>query len=182
MSGKRKIRVLISNDDGVYAPGINILADELKKIATIEVVAPDRNCSGASHSLTLKRPVRVNKLENGSYLVEGTPSDCVHLALTGLFEEHFDIVVSGINEGANLGDDVLYSGTVAAAMEGRFLGYPAIAISLAGENYKHYDTAAMVAKRIIEYLQESPLPSATILNVNVPDIFYEDLEGFEVTK
>lgn len=177
-----QLRVLISNDDGIYAPGINALADALKSIADIDVVAPDRNRSGASHSLTLSRPVRINELDNGYRSVEGTPSDCVHLALTGLFDEKPHIVVSGINNGANLGDDVLYSGTVAAAMEGRFLGYPAIAISLVGDNCRHYDTAARVAQDMVAYLQESPLPPATILNVNVPDVPYADLKGFEVTK
>jgi 5'-nucleotidase len=181
-SKKSRLRVLISNDDGVYAPGINALAKQLEEFADIHVVAPDRNRSGASHSLTLSHPVRINELENGFCSVEGTPSDCVHLALTGLFDEHPDIVVSGINDGANLGDDVLYSGTVAAAMEGRFLGYPAIAISLVGDSCKHYDTAARVACQMVEYLQESPLPSATILNVNVPDVPYSELKGFEVTK
>lgn len=185
MTTEKKLRVLVSNDDGVNAPGIAALAEALKEIAVIEVVAPDRNRSGASHSLTLGQPLRIQKLENEFYSVEGTPSDCVHLALTGLYDKAPDIVVSGINEGANLGDDVLYSGTVAAAMEGRFLGYPAIAISLVGEDHrpcKHYDTAAKVAKRMVEYLQLSPLPPATILNVNVPDVPYAELNGFEVTK
>ncbi|OJY13280.1 MAG: 5'/3'-nucleotidase SurE, partial [Legionella sp. 40-6] len=127
------MRVLISNDDGVYAPGINILADELSHVVAIEVVAPDRNRSGASNSLSLNRPVTVKQLENGFYSVEGTPTDCVHLAVTGLLTPEFDMVVSGINDGANLGDDVLYSGTVAAAMEGRYLGLPALAISMVGE-------------------------------------------------
>ncbi|MBX9706245.1 MAG: 5'/3'-nucleotidase SurE, partial [Gammaproteobacteria bacterium] len=178
---KRPLKVLISNDDGIYAPGINILADELKKCASVHVVAPDRNRSGASHSLTLSRPLSIHELDNGYISVEGTPSDCVHLALTGLYDETPDIVVSGINEGANLGDDVLYSGTVAAAMEGRFLGYPSIAVSLVGHG-KHYETAAIIVRHILEYLQESPLPPATILNVNVPDIHYKKIRGIEVTK
>lgn len=178
---KRPLRVLISNDDGIHAPGINILAAELKKCASVHVVAPDRNRSGASHSLTLSRPLSIHELDNGYISVEGTPSDCVHLALTGLYEELPDIVVSGINEGANLGDDVLYSGTVAAAMEGRFLGYPSIAVSLVGRG-KHYETAAIIVRHMIEYLQKSPLPPATILNVNVPDIHYKDIRGIEVTK
>lgn len=159
-----------------------MLASTLQKTAEVHVVAPDRNRSGASHSLTLGQPLRIQKLENGFYSVEGTPSDCVHLALTGLYDQTHDIVVSGINEGANLGDDVLYSGTVAAAMEGRFLGYPSIAISLVGEHCKHYETAAIIARHMIEYLQESPLPPATILNVNVPDVHYKEIKGFEVTK
>ncbi len=182
MNNEKRLRIIISNDDGVYAPGINALAKELDEIADIRVVAPDRNRSGASHSLTLSHPLRVSELDNGFRSVEGTPSDCVHLALTGLFDEPFDIVVSGINEGANLGDDVLYSGTVAAAMEGRFLGYPAIAISLVGEHSKNYETAAIIARHMVEYLQEAPLPPATILNVNVPDVHYKDIKGFAVTK
>lgn len=176
------MNILISNDDGVYAPGIKILARELASIATIEVMAPDRNRSGASNSLTLAHPLHVKQLENGFYSVEGTPTDCVHLALTGYFPSVADMVISGINDGANLGDDVLYSGTVAAAMEGRYLGLPAIAISLVGENPQHYLTAAVIATRLILKLRAHRLPSQTILNVNVPDLPLSDIQGMVVTR
>jgi 5'-nucleotidase len=177
------MRILISNDDGVHAIGIATLADELAKIAEIEVIAPDRNRSGASNSLSIQVPVRLQQLGNGYYSVTGTPTDCVHLAVTGYFQTNFDMVVSGINAGANLGDDILYSGTVAAATEGGILGIPSIAFSLAGKDpQKHYDTAAAVARQIIERLKKAPLPHGTILNVNVPDIKIEELQGFELTR
>ncbi|MBN9231380.1 MAG: 5'/3'-nucleotidase SurE [Legionella sp.] len=176
------MRVLISNDDGVYAPGINILADELSHVVAIEVVAPDRNRSGASNSLSLNRPVTVKQLENGFYSVEGTPTDCVHLAVTGLLTPEFDMVVSGINDGANLGDDVLYSGTVAAAMEGRYLGLPALAISMVGEKIEHYRTGAIIARQLVAKLAAHRLPSQTILNVNVPDLPIHEIKGLQVTR
>lgn len=177
------MRVLISNDDGVHAPGINILAKELASVVHIEVVAPDRNRSGASNSLSLTRPIKIAQLENKYYSVEGTPTDCVHLALTGFFTEPvFDMVVSGINDGANLGDDILYSGTVAAAMEGRYLGLPAIAISMAGDNIQHYRTGALIAKQLVAQLSTHSLPSQTILNVNVPDLPIEQIKGLQVTR
>ncbi len=176
------MRILISNDDGYMAPGIQKLAQVLEKLGEITVVAPDRNRSGASNSLTLENPLRLNKLENGVYRVEGTPTDCVHLAITGLLEQEPDMVVSGINAGANLGDDVLYSGTVAAAMEGRFLGLPAIAISLASHTPTHYETAAWVAEKLVRRLQRSLLPANTILNVNVPDRPIDAITGFETTR
>lgn len=176
------MRILVSNDDGVFAPGINQLAEKLKEVAEIEVVAPDRNRSGASHSLTLTRPIRIKELDNGFVSVEGTPTDCVHLAVTGYLDPEPDMVVSGINEGANLGDDVLYSGTVAAATEGRYLGLPAIAISLVGNECNHYDTAATVAKRLVTMLKNNPLPRHTILNVNVPDLPLDEIAGYEVTR
>lgn len=176
------LKVLISNDDGVYAKGIISLSEAVKKIATVNVVAPDRNRSGASNSLTLTAPLHIKTLDNGMVSVEGTPTDCIHVAITGLLETMPDMVLSGINAGANLGDDVWYSGTVAAAMEGRFLGLPAIALSLAGEKFEHYDTAAHVACNLIKHILAEPLPAATILNVNVPDIPYDQLKGFEVTR
>ena len=176
------MRILISNDDGVMAPGIHALANALSSIAEIDVIAPDRNRSGASNSLTLAHPLRVRRLDNGFHSVEGTPTDCVHLALTGYFDTTMDIVVSGINDGANLGDDILYSGTVAAAMEGRFLGLPAIAISMVGSNIKHYDTAAAIARQLVLKLQTHSLPSQTILNVNVPDLPLNEIKGMEVTR
>lgn len=181
------MRILISNDDGVNAPGIIVLATELGKIADIDVIAPDRNRSGASNSLSVVNPIRVQQLYNGYYSVSGTPTDCVHLALTGLFtDKKFDMVVSGINAGENMSDDVLYSGTVAAATEGRKLGLPAIAVSLVGSpeggQLKNYAAAAVATRQIIERLKHTPLTAGTILNVNVPDIPLSDLQGFEVTR
>lgn len=176
------MKILVSNDDGVHARGITVLAEALRKIAHVNVVAPDRNRSGASNSLTLDAPLRVKDLGNHVMSVEGTPTDCVHLAITGLLNEEPDMVVSGINEDSNLGDDVLYSGTVAAAIEGRFLGKPALAVSLVTNEGLHYETAAQVARLLVEQLLVDPLPAATILNVNVPDLPFEQLRGFEVTR
>jgi 5'-nucleotidase len=176
------MKILISNDDGVHAPGLAHLAAALGKIADVIVVAPDRNRSGVSNSLTLEHPLRVVTAANGFFSVNGTPTDCVHLAVTGMLKELPDIVVSGINEGSNLSDDVIYSGTVAAATEGRFLGLPAIAISLAGPRCEHYDTAALVAKSLVEHLRTQPLTSDTILNVNVPDLPFSELRGIQVTR
>jgi 5'-nucleotidase len=179
------MRILVSNDDGVYAPGIVALAQALSQIGEVTVIAPDRNRSGASNSLTLDNPLRIKHLDNGFISVEGTPTDCVHLALTGgLLKQKPDIVVSGINAGSNLGDDVFYSGTVAAAMESRFLGIPAIAISLAieGANTQHYATAGEVAKLLALHLQADRLPPKTILNVNVPNRPFNTLRGFSVTR
>lgn len=176
------MKILVSNDDGVHAPGLAYLAEALSNIANITVVAPDRNRSGVSNSLTLENPLRVVTATNGFYSVNGTPTDCVHIAITGLLKEMPDMVISGINEGANLSDDVLYSGTVAAATEGRFLGLPSIAISLAGPHCEHYDTAARLAKLLVERLHEQPLTYNTILNVNVPDLPFSELHGIQVTR
>ena len=176
------MRILLSNDDGCTAPGLRCLAEHLRPVHSLEIVAPDRNRSGASNSLTILNPIRVQKHADGTYCVDGTPTDCVHLALTGFLKETPDMVVSGINAGANLGDDTLYSGTVAAAMEGRHLGISAIAVSCVSVNPQHYDTAAKVTLRLIERLQREPLPGDTILNVNVPDLPYEELQGIEVTR
>lgn len=176
------MRILISNDDGYRAPGIICLAAALEEVADVDVVAPERDRSGASNSLTLDRPLRARRVDNGFTYVDGTPTDCVHLAITGLLETRSDMVIAGINAGANLGDDVLYSGTVAAAMEGRFLGLPALAISLALDGGQHYDTAARVVRVLLERLADSPVPSDSILNVNVPDRPWDALAGFEVTR
>src|SRR5579883_2240244 len=176
------MKILVSNDDGVHDPGLAHLANALGKLGDVIVVAPDRNRSGVSNSLTLDQPLRVVTASNGYYSVNGTPTDCVHLAVTGLLKEMPDMVVSGINEGSNLSDDVLYSGTVAAATEGRFLGLPSIAISLAGPRCEHYDTAAQVAKMLVEQLRATPLTSDTILNVNVPDTPFSELKGVQVTR
>ncbi|HHS83993.1 MAG TPA: 5'/3'-nucleotidase SurE [Gammaproteobacteria bacterium] len=176
------MKILISNDDGYHAEGIIALADALSELAQVTVVAPDRDRSGASNSLTLDNPLRAYPQGNGFFRVEGTPTDCVHLAITGLLEEEHDMVVAGINAGANLGDDVLYSGTVAAATEGRFMGLPAMAVSLAGQELRHYETACAVARKLVEQLRFDPLPADTILNVNVPDIPWDEIAGFEVTR
>lgn len=174
--------LLLSNDDGYQAPGLVCLASALGKIADVTVVAPDRNRSGASNSLTLERPLRAVPQDNGFIRVDGTPTDCVHLAITGLVKREPDIVVSGINWGGNLGDDVIYSGTVAAAMEGRFLGLPAIAVSLASFEGKHFETAARVTVDLIKGLGEHTIPPSTILNVNVPDLPWEQLKGMRSTR
>lgn len=176
------MHILITNDDGYLAPGIRILAEELSSIARVSVVAPDRNRSGASNSLTLMRPLRAEMTPQGFYRVDGTPTDCVHLAISGLLDDKPDMVVSGINAGANLGDDVLYSGTVAGAMEGRFLGLPAIAVSLVGRPVQHYQTAAGVTRRIVQKLVDQPLPEDSILNVNVPDCAPETIDQMTATR
>jgi 5'-nucleotidase len=176
------MKILVSNDDGYLATGIQALTEALDEIADIVVVAPDRNRSAASNSLTLNDPLRVSRTGERRFRVNGTPSDCVHLALTGFLKEEPDLVVSGINHGANLGDDVIYSGTVAAAMEGRFLGYPSIAISLVGRELNHFDTAARVAAELVQRLGRRKLPSDLILNVNVPDLPYSELTGMEVVR
>jgi len=178
------MQVLVSNDDGVEAPGIQVLAGRLAEFGTVTVVAPDRDRSGASNSLTLDSPIRVHRLDNGAWRVSGTPTDCVHLALSGLLDHETDIVVSGINNVANLGDDVIYSGTVSAAMEGRFLGLPAIAVSLVTREGtgRHFDTAATAVLMLMRRLIVDPLPADTILNVNVPDLPWHDVRGFEVTR
>lgn len=176
------MKILLSNDDGYHAAGLAALARRVGELADTVIVAPDRNQSGSSHSLTLDNPLRVGRTDSGVYYVNGTPTDCVHLALTGLLEEDPDMVISGVNHGANLGDDVLYSGTVAAAIEGRFLGLPAIAVSLVSDSATHLDTAARAAAWLLQRLQDKPLPADTILNVNVPDLPYADLAGFAATR
>lgn len=174
------MRILLSNDDGYLAEGIQVLSETLSQIGELTVVAPDRNRSAASNSLTLLRPIRAHKIADGFYKVDGTPTDCVHLGITGLLQEDPDIVVSGINAGANLGDDVLYSGTVAAATEGRFMGFPALAVSLAGT--VHYASAAKAIEQIIKNLINVPLSEDTILNINVPDLAWQDIKGIKATR
>ncbi len=176
------LRFLLSNDDGYQAPGIVCLAAALGRLGEVVVVAPDRDRSGASNSLTLEKPIRAARADNGFIYVDGTPTDCVHLAITGLLDTMPDMVIGGINAGANLGDDVLYSGTVAAAIEGRFLGLPAVAVSLAGSRAVHYETAAEVAVRLVAGIATRRLPADTILNVNVPDRPYGELAGYEATR
>jgi 5'-nucleotidase len=176
------MHILLSNDDGYLAEGLTALANALREHAEISVVAPDRNRSAASNSLTLEMPLRAYTMDNGFIKVDGTPTDCVHLAITGLLKNEPDMVFAGINHGSNLGDDVLYSGTVAAATEGRFLGLPAVAISLAGSNPSHFETAAHVAVTLLQQLINQPLPQDTILNVNVPDVAIKDLKGYQATR
>lgn len=179
------MHILISNDDGLDAAGIRLLSEQIgSQVDRVTLVAPDRDRSGASNSLTLDRPIRVERRGDNIYKVFGTPTDCVHIAITGLLEDEPDMVISGINAGGNLGDDVLYSGTVAAAMEGRFLGLPAMAVSLVFDSVKprNYATAARAAGLLMRQLQREPLPADTILNVNVPDLPWEEIRGFETTR
>jgi 5'-nucleotidase len=176
------MKILLSNDDGYFAPGLNILAEHIAKLAEITVVAPERNRSGASNSLTLDRPLSVRTASNGFFYINGTPTDCVHIALTGLMDTMPDMVISGINDGANMGDDTIYSGTVAAAMEGHLLGIPSIAISMSQHNSTHFETAARVAVELVEHYIKNGFKSSTLLNVNVPDIPYDELKGRVVTR
>jgi 5'-nucleotidase len=178
------VKILLSNDDGYQAEGLTALTLAIKPLGAVTVVAPDRNRSGASNSLTLDVPVRATTYALDSYYCNGTPTDCVHLAISGLFDFEHDIVVSGVNDGANLGDDTLYSGTVAAAVEGRFLGLPALAISLCVEpgSPRNFASAAQVAVRLVERLSKSPLQESVILNVNVPDLPDGAIRGIQVTR
>jgi len=182
------VKILVSNDDGFRAEGIRRLREALATLAdvTVTVMAPDRNRSGASNSLTLDVPLRVFEAEPGVYYVPGTPTDCVHLAVSGYFDHKYDMVVSGVNDGPNLGDDVLYSGTVAAAIEGRFLGLPTVAVSLCtspGSGH-HFETGAAVARLLVTQLLSKPLErnGPLILNVNVPDLPFEKLRGFRSSR
>ncbi len=174
------MHILISNDDGIFADGINALAKAISEIATVTVVAPDRNRSAASNSLTLENPLRIREVSPKHYAVMGTPTDSVHIALNAFIKEPVDLVVTGINHGANLGDDVLYSGTVAAATEGYFMGVPAIAISLCGST--HFDSAAQIAKDIVKKYIQDPIPTNLLLNINIPDLPKEEIKGLQVTR
>jgi 5'-nucleotidase len=178
------MRILISNDDGYFAPGIAALAEALRDLAEIVVVAPERDRSGASNSLTLDRPLMVRTASSGFLYLNGTPTDCVHVAITGLLDARPDLVVSGINDGANMGDDTIYSGTVAAAMEGFLLGVPAIAFSLVNKGHAHLDSAARVARDVVRRFVERPLRAdgPLLLNVNIPNLPYERLGGIEATR
>lgn len=176
------MRILLSNDDGYFAPGLAALARALAPLAEITVVAPERDRSGASNSLTLDRPLMLRQAPSGFYYVNGTPTDCVHLAVTGMMEHLPDIVISGINHGANMGDDTIYSGTVAAATEGYLLGIPSVAVSLAGHNAQHFDTAARVVADLVRRIQAQPPTEPMLLNVNVPDCPGDELEGYSVTR
>ena len=171
------MKILLSNDDSVFAKGIATMHAALAKQHDVTVIAPDRNCSGASNALSLHQPLRIQKMDSGFFAVNGTPSDCVHLGVNSFLEEDPELVVSGINHGANLGDDVIYSGTVAAATEGRYMGLPAIAVSLCNYDGGHFETAARVVVEVIEKLITHPLPANQILNINVPNLPYEELAG-----
>jgi 5'-nucleotidase len=176
------MRILLSNDDGYFARGLDILAEALRPLAEIVVVAPERNRSGASNSLTLDRPLTVREAHNGFFYVNGTPTDCVHLAVTGLLDYLPDMIISGINDGANMGDDTIYSGTVAAAMEGYLLDIPSIAVSMSQNNATHFATAAGVVADLVRRHAQTPLPRATLLNINVPDLPPEAIRGMRITR
>jgi 5'-nucleotidase len=176
------MRILLSNDDGYFAPGLAALAQALAPLADITVVAPERDRSGASNSLTLDRPLLLRQAPSGFYYVNGTPTDCVHLAVTGMLDHLPDMVISGINHGANMGDDTIYSGTVAAATEGYLLGIPSIAVSLASHNAQHFDTAAQVVADLVRRIQAQPPTEPMLLNVNVPDCSWDELDGIQVTR
>lgn len=176
------MRILLSNDDGYFAPGLSALADALSDLGEVVVVAPEQNRSGASNSLTLDRPLYLKKAANGFYFVNGTPTDCVHLAVTGMLDSLPDIIVSGINNGANMGDDTIYSGTVAAATEGYLLGIPSIAISLTSFEGRNFASAGLVARQLVERFIRQPMKVPVLLNVNVPDIPHSELKGMEVTR
>ncbi len=178
----RRMRILLSNDDGYLAPGLAALYEALKPLAEITVMAPEQNCSGASNSLTLSRPLSVLRASNGFYYVNGTPTDSVHIALTGMLDERPDLVVSGINNGQNMGEDTLYSGTVAAATEGIMFGVPAIAFSLADKDWGHLADAARVAAQIVAHYLAYPLPGHPLLNVNIPNLPYDQLGDWRVTR
>lgn len=176
------MRILLSNDDGYFAPGLAALVEALRSLGEVVVVAPEQNRSGASNSLTLDRPLYLKKAASGFYFVNGTPTDCVHLAVTGMLDDLPDIIVSGINNGANMGDDTIYSGTVAAATEGYLLGIPSVAISLTNFEGNNYATAGLVARELVERFIRDPIREPVLLNVNVPDIPYAELNGMEVTR
>lgn len=176
------MKILVSNDDGYFAPGITRLAEALERLGEVTVVAPERDRSGASNSLTLDRPLVVRRAANGYYSVNGTPTDCVHIAVTGLLDFTPDVVVSGVNLGANMGDDTIYSGTVAAAVEGYLLGIPSLAVSLTSKAGEHFDAAIGVALALVERFARTPFGEPVLLNVNVPDVAPERLRGFEVTR
>lgn len=176
------MRILLSNDDGYFAPGLAALADAMRAVGDVTVVAPERDRSGASNSLTLDRPLRVRRSHTGFLYVDGTPTDCVHLAVTGLLDHLPDIVVSGVNDGANMGDDTIYSGTVAAATEGFLLGLPSIAVSMVSRSNGQFATAARVAAELVERVMRRPPSAPMLLNVNVPDVPYEALAGLQATR
>ena len=176
------MHILLSNDDGYRAPGLSAMVEAVSDFGEVTVITPNQDRSGASNSLTLTVPIRVEQIENGYFVCSGTPTDCVHLGITGLMPQEPDMIISGINNARNLGDDVLYSGTVGAAMEGRFLGLPAIAVSLAGDDAIHFDTAGNVVRQLLEKKLQTPLSPSTILNINVPDLPRDQIGGWQATR
>ncbi|HEX4929027.1 MAG TPA: 5'/3'-nucleotidase SurE [Burkholderiales bacterium] len=176
------MKILVSNDDGYFSPGITRLAAALARRGDVTVVAPERDRSGASNSLTLDRPLVVRRASDGVYSVNGTPTDCVHIAVTGLLDFTPDIIVSGVNLGANMGDDTIYSGTVAAAVEGYLLGIPSLAVSLTSKTGTHFESAIGVALEMVERLARRPFGEPVLFNVNVPDVPRERLRGLAVTR
>ena len=176
------MKILVSNDDGYLADGINILAKRLRGQHQVTIFAPSENRSASSSSLTIDKPLKPKKISDSIYTINGTPSDSIHFALCGYFKQEFDLVISGINFGPNLGDDVIYSGTVAAAIEGRFVGFPSISISLASWEGKNFDTAAKVAEVVVDSIEFSELSTNTVLNINVPDIPFNEIKGFKTTR
>ncbi len=182
MIGSKKALILVSNDDGVYSDGIRILAKVLKGLGKVTIVAPDQERSAASHSLTLHRPLRVKKLEEDIYCVDGTPTDCITIGVNEILPRHPDILVSGINKGANLGDDVHYSGTVSAALEGGIMGIPSVAISMMPGEHYYFETAAHFVVRLTRKILKSGLPAGIILNVNVPNVPVKQIKGYQFTR
>ena len=176
------MNILLSNDDGYRAPGLSAMVEAVSDFGEVTVIAPDQDRSGTSSSLTLTVPIRVEQIANGYFVCSGTPTDCVHLGITGLMPQKPDMIISGINNARNLGDDVLYSGTVGAAMEGRFLDLPAIAVSLAGDEPAYFDTAGNVVRELLEKLLKTPLSAGTILNINVPDVPRDQIQGWDATR
>jgi len=176
------MRILVSNDDGYLSPGLVALADAMRPLGDVTVVAPEQNSSGASNSLTLNRPLTISYAENGFTFINGTPSDCVHIALTGLLEQMPNLIVSGINNGQNMGDDTIYSGTVAAAMEGYLFGIPAMAFSLRDHGFDHIDAAAEIAREVVQRHIERPMRAPFLLNVNIPNLPRDQIKGIVGTR
>ncbi|MBI4778800.1 5'/3'-nucleotidase SurE [Candidatus Desantisbacteria bacterium] len=176
------MNILITNDDGVHAHGLSVLKTALSSIARVMVIAPDRERSATGHSLTLTHPVRVEEIGEDSFVTDGTPADCVNIGIMGLISIKPDMIVSGINPAPNLGDDITYSGTVAAAMEGTLLGIPSFAISINGSDNMHLESAGMVAVKIAQLIEKHGLPEGTFLNVNVPNLPSEKIKGMVITR
>ncbi len=176
------MRILVSNDDGIHSPGIQVLADVLRSIGDVYIIAPDRERTAASHALTLHKPLRLEKLEDKVYSVSGTPTDCINLGVNGILSERPDIIVSGINKGGNLGDDVTYSGTVSAAFEGTLLGIPSFAVSQVADGDYKFETAARIALYLALLIKERSLPPGVLLNVNVPNLDLKEIKGIKITR
>lgn len=179
---KNTPQILVTNDDGVFAPGLVALAGAMRAIGRPVVIAPEQDKSAVSHSLTMKKPLRVRKLEADTYTMDGTPTDCVIIGIGKILQKKPALVVSGINPGGNLGDDVSYSGTVSAAIEGTMLGVPSLAVSLAGEDPYCFDTAAAVAGKVAQMVLLQGLPKDTLLNINVPNLSLDEIRGVKFTR